>query len=98
MIEKYLEEKCIYLENRPGTGVKLNVTEEQKMKLNFDIRNDKSNIIDYISTDARRQKILSDLLSNSPKTYSVQKLSEKYFISRASIVNDFKYIENYIKK
>ena len=97
-IEEYLNSKYIFLEKRPGTGIKLNITKEQKMELNFDLHSGKENKNDYMSTEYRRQKILAEFLSNSPKTYSIQQLSEKYYISRASIVNDLRYIEDCIKQ
>ena len=97
-IEEYLKSRYIFLEKRPGTGIKLNITKEQKMKLNFELHAGKENKNDYMSTEYRRQKILTEFLSNSPKAYSIQQLSEKYYISRASIVNDLKYIEDKIKQ
>ena len=97
-IEEYLKSRYIFLEKRPGTGIKLNITKEQKMKLNFELHAGKENKNDYMSTEYRRQKILTEFLSNSPKAYSIQQLSEKYYISRASIVNDLKYIEDRIKQ
>ena len=97
-IEEYLKSRYIFLEKRPGTGIKLNITKEQKMKLNFELHAGKENKNDYMSTEYRRQKILTEFLSNSPKPYSIQQLSEKYYISRASIVNDLKYIEDNIKQ
>jgi activator of the mannose operon (transcriptional antiterminator) len=97
-IEEYLNNRYIFLEKRPGTGIKLNITKEQKMKLNFELHVGKEKKNNYMSTEYRRQKILTDFLSNSPKTYSIQQLSEKYYISRASIVNDLRYIENHIKQ
>ncbi|MCP1224266.1 PRD domain-containing protein [Sebaldella sp. S0638] len=97
-IEEYLSSRYIFLEKRPGTGIKLKITKEQKMKLNFELHIGKENKNDYMSTEHRRQKILTEFLSNSPKAYSIQQLSEKYYISRASIVNDLKYIEDCIKQ
>ncbi|WP_414693287.1 helix-turn-helix domain-containing protein [Pantoea agglomerans] len=38
-------------------------------------------------------KIASDLLMLSPKSSSISELADKYFISRASIVNDLKTLQ-----
>jgi transcriptional antiterminator len=46
--------------------------------------------------NSRRVKIASQLLSETPHETSISKLSERYFISSASIVNDLKIIESWI--
>ena len=97
IIEEYLKEKYIKMEKRPGIGIKLLITKEQKMKLNFELHLNKEKVVEHMSIESRRLKIFSELLSNSPKRYSIQSLSDKYYISRASIVNDLKDIESRIK-
>ena len=46
--------------------------------------------IDGVMNNARRVKIASQLLSETPNETSISKLSERYFISGASIVNDLR--------
>lgn len=44
-----------------------------------------------LTTEQRRMKILYDLLDGTK--LSIQSLSDNYFVSKTSIVNDFKVIE-----
>jgi len=48
-------------------------------------------------TKERRLNLLLHLLAISPMKTSIQKLSERYFVSQSSIINDFKYIESHIE-
>lgn len=43
-------------------------------------------------------KIASDLLMLSPRGSSISEMADKYFISRASIVNDLKTLEGWLHK
>jgi len=52
---------------------------------------------DVFNSNVRLLKIASDLLMNSPQHTSISELAKKYFISRASIVNDLKKIESWLK-
>lgn len=47
--------------------------------------------------EERRLNLLLFLLSITPCKTSIQKISERYFVSQSSIMNDFKHIENKIK-
>lgn len=47
-----------------------------------------------LSTQQRRMKILFDLLDGSKPRLSIQTLSDTYFVSKTSIVNDLRVIEN----
>jgi len=49
--------------------------------------------VDDFSSNFRMLKIASDLLMLSPKSSSISELADKYFISRASIVNDLKTLQ-----
>ena len=51
-----------------------------------------------VSVDQRRVEILKMLLLNSNSSTSINQLSEKYYVSKTSIVNDLKYIEEWLKK
>ncbi len=50
------------------------------------------------SSQARRLHILKSLLLHSGTYTSIQKLSEEYYVSKASIVNDMKYVEGWLGK
>ena len=52
---------------------------------------------DAMMNNSRRVKIASQLLSETPRETSISKLSERYFISSTSIVNDLKVIESWIR-
>nr|WP_245393267.1 helix-turn-helix domain-containing protein [Pantoea agglomerans] len=52
-----------------------------------------STAVDDFSSNFRMLKIASDLLMLSPKSSSISELADKYFISRASIVNDLKTLQ-----
>ncbi|MDO2232203.1 helix-turn-helix domain-containing protein, partial [Escherichia coli] len=43
-------------------------------------------------------EILKYLLLNSNNITSINQLADKYYVSKTSIVNDFKYIEAWIKE
>lgn len=92
LIEEYLANDGIALEKKHGVGIKLSLSSEEKMKLNLIVNSNKNISISQLSIEARRIKILSELLNNSGNT-SIHKLSEKYYISKTSIVNDLKDIE-----
>lgn len=92
LIEEFLSNDGISLEKKSGVGIKLCLSSEEKMKLNLMVNSNKNRSIGELSIEARRIKILSELLNNSDNT-SIQKLSEKYYISKTSIVNDLRDIE-----
>lgn len=84
---KYFEEQNIKIEKISGKGIRLsnenknivnNLLEEVPRKLE-------------LTTEQRRMKILYDLLDGNK--LSIQSLSDNYFVSKTSIVNDFKVIE-----
>lgn len=97
IIEEYVANEGMNMEKRPGIGVRLSLSDKEKMSLNLIANSKKNNNIVELSTDARRIKILSDLLNDSSKSTSIQKLSEKYYISKTSIVNDLKAIEERVQ-
>ncbi|WP_246580057.1 BglG family transcription antiterminator [Candidatus Sodalis endolongispinus] len=53
---------------------------------------------DDFHSNVRTLKIASDLLMLSPHSSSISELADKYFISRASIVNDFKSLESWLQQ
>ena len=65
------------------------------LKQNEDVRNEEEVIIS--NPKERRLNLLLYLLSIAPMKTSIQKLSERYFVSQSSIINDFKFIEEKIR-
>ncbi|OON42137.1 hypothetical protein BTJ39_03000 [Izhakiella australiensis] len=95
-LEQWLSEWKIGLDKRSGSGVMLitnNFTDLLQLEHFLSGEVDE---IDVMMNNSRRVKIASQLLSETPKETSINKLSERYFISSASIVNDLKVIESWI--
>ena len=100
IINKYIVEFNLSISKKRGIGICL----DSKAKENIEFINSlninmKSNKSADISVEKRRIEILRDLLLKSDMKTSINKLSEKYFVSKTSIVNDLKYIEEeYLSK
>lgn len=97
MIERYLETFNIKIDIKRGYGIVI----EDLAKKNVDLINSlsihpKEN--KPLSVDQRRKEILKYLLLNSSNITSINQLADKYYVSKTSIVNDFKYIEEWIKE
>ncbi|VCV73203.1 hypothetical protein BANRA_00060 [Escherichia coli] len=98
LLEQWLEQWRITVEKRAGAGVMLdskNITD----LLHLDhLLGAECEEIDGVMNNARRVKIASQLLSETPNETSISKLSERYFISGASIVNDLRVIESRLRR
>ena len=95
-LEQWLSEWKMTIDKRSGTGVMLiadNVTDLLQLDQLLGNEGEDS---DVMMNNSRRVKIASQLLSETPRETSINKLSERYFISSASIVNDLKIIESWI--
>ncbi|MBX4268524.1 BglG family transcription antiterminator [Clostridium estertheticum] len=97
VIEKYLEKYPITLDRKTGYGIIIKLEANTKRELLNDI-NSLREIQDQLSITGRRSQIIKLLLVESNTNTSIQKLSDKYYVSKASIVNDFKYIEEWLQK
>jgi len=97
IIEKYLDDYSIILDKKTGYGIIIKIDANTKRQLLNDI-NSLSEIQDQLSIVSRRTEIIKLLLIESNTNTSIQKLSDKYYVSKASIVNDFKYIEEWLQK
>lgn len=96
VLQKYLMEFGIHLERKTGRGIFL----DEEAKRHREFLNDlerQQNIGKPVSVTLRRWEILRRLLMNPEQRTSIQKLSEEFYVSRASVVNDFKYIENWLE-
>ena len=95
-LEQWLSEWKMTIDKRSGAGVMLiadNVTDLLQLDQLLGNEGEDS---DVMMNNSRRVKIASQLLSETPRETSINKLSERYFISSASIVNDLKIIESWI--
>ncbi|KRF65475.1 hypothetical protein ASG99_18470 [Bacillus sp. Soil768D1] len=97
LLEEDLKERNIHLKKRPGVGISLVLTDDQILKLSEEISFLNKRDVCSLSVESRRMKILTNLLYDSPQETSINKLSEAYFISSTSIVNDLKVIEEWIQ-
>ena len=97
IIEKYLNKYPITLDRKTGYGIVIKIDAYEKRQLLNDI-NSLSKVEDQLSIGSRRIEIIKLLLIESNTNTSIQKLSDKYYVSKASIVNDFKYIEGWLEK
>ncbi|MBU3217473.1 PRD domain-containing protein [Clostridium estertheticum] len=97
IIEKYLNKYPITLDRKTGYGIVIKIDACAKRQLLNDI-NSLSKVEDQLSIGSRRIEIIKLLLIESNTNTSIQKLSDKYYVSKASIVNDFKYIEGWLEK
>lgn len=96
-LEIWLSDWQVPLIKLPGRSVMLQTDDrEQRLLLQQHLASEE-NWSEGLSNNARRVKILSQLLRDAPRETSISKLSERYFISHASIVNDLKVIEEWLQ-
>ncbi|MDL4913984.1 MAG: PRD domain-containing protein [Enterobacterales bacterium endosymbiont of Blomia tropicalis] len=96
-IEPWLTDWHIVLEKLPGRSLRLHIGDMQQRTQLEQRLTSEENWSEGFSNNARRVKIASQLLSEAPRETSISKLSERYFISHASIVNDLKVIEEWLQ-
>ena len=92
-IQEYLDPFHVTLVRKTGSGIYL----PAKARGNQDLINSLNSDWDDtgpMSTEFRRKEIIKRLLMDRTGL-SIQKLSNEFYVSRASIVNDFKYIERW---
>ena len=96
IIGNYIARFNINIDAKRGHGILINREANGNIEL---INNLNLNLKDKnsISIDQRRIEILKMLLLNSNSSTSINQLSEKYYVSKTSIVNDLKYIEEWLK-
>lgn len=94
-INDKLSGQGINLSGKSGRGITIKFADAQS---EISARRIFSTESDEFNSDFRMLKIASDLLMLSPKSSSISELADKYFISRASIVNDLKILEFWLHK
>ncbi len=92
-INEKLSDQGINLSGKSGRGITIKFADAQS---EIAARRIFSTEVDDFSSNFRMLKIASDLLMLSPKGSSISELADKYFISRASIVNDLKTLEAWL--
>ncbi|HGY1811211.1 BglG family transcription antiterminator [Citrobacter braakii] len=96
LLEQWLSEWKISIDKRAGAGVILSADNITDLLYLDQLLGSEGDDADGMMNNSRRVKIASQLLSETPHETSINKLSERYFISSASIVNDLKVIESWI--
>jgi len=95
ILRNYLCKYGVEILGKTGKGILIT----PDAKKNIYIMNDLSFSMKEVkkeSLEARRATILKNLLVYSNTYTSIQKLSEEYYVSKTSIVNDMKYIEKWL--
>ncbi len=87
-----LEESGVKLEKMSGKGIR--VFPEKQMR-DYDLPQDSCH---DLSVEYRRTKIMFELLEGTKDKLSIQSLSEKYYVSKTSIANDLKVVEEKLSK
>jgi len=95
-IENYLKNENIKIIRKPGSGIRIKIANHQKIDLLNDI-NANSGAFDPLSIKNRRIETLKLLLTKSNQNTSIQKLADVYYVSKASIANDLKFIEDWLQ-
>ncbi|MFW2490366.1 BglG family transcription antiterminator [Clostridium chromiireducens] len=95
VIEQYLNKFNVELEKKHSIGIAIKNVMNAKLILHNTLESQKSKN-NKISINDRRIEIIRDMLIDSHNNTSIQKLSDKYYVSKTSIINDFKYIEEWI--
>ncbi|MDT8861808.1 BglG family transcription antiterminator [Alkalihalobacillus sp. MEB130] len=95
-IKLFLHDQNIVLQKKPGSGIKLNANQDEKILIINGVNENKENF-DPLSIEMRRINIFSKLFY-SQQTLSLQKLSEEYMVSKTSIVKDLDKIEEWINQ
>lgn len=96
IISKILNKYNIKINSKRGVGICIDKDAKKNMEFLNDINKFSNNKDIGISVENRRMEILINLLLKSDFKTSINKLSEKYFVSKTSIVNDLKYIEEWL--
>ena len=94
VIQEYLNPFHVTLIRKTGRGIYLPEKVRGNQELISSLESEGEEM-GPMSTEARRQEITKRLLLMDEKGLSIQKLSEEFYVSRASIVNDFKFIERW---
>ena len=96
-IEKFIHSSGCKIDRKQGIGVKLNYTSSQLEYLNSLLNSIKVSDSDH-DLEQRRIEILLNLLIYTNQYTNIQKLSDKYMVSRTSIVNDLNEIQHQLDK
>ncbi len=95
VIQEYLDPFHVTLIRKTGSGIYLPAKARGNQKLLNGLRNS-ADEEGPVPTEFRRMEIVKRLLLMDESMLSIQKLSDEFYVSRASIVNDFKAVEKWV--
>lgn len=94
-IQEYLNPFHVTLIRKTGSGILLPEKARGNQELLNGLRSSAGEE-GSVPAEFRRMEIIKRLLLMDESCLSIQKLSDEFYVSRASIVNDFKAIENWV--
>lgn len=99
-IRIYLNSFGVEIQGKTGKGILIDRNAKANVYILNELRTEQNGLAQESSqtTQARRMHILKSMLVRSDINTSIQKLSEQYYVSKASIVNDMKYVERWLNK
>lgn len=96
-IQKYLDPFHVTLVRKTGKGIYLPAKARGNQELLNSLRLDWDET-SPMSIEARRAEITKRVLLMDENDLSIQKLSDEFYVSRGSIVNDFKAVEQWVSQ
>lgn len=87
-----LQAESVNLDTKIGVGIRIHMSGSVRNKLYAEVSDGRK----LFEIDERRYRILTQLLQTSPKTTSIAKLSDQFYVSRSSIQNDLHFIEEWL--
>lgn len=97
IIGNYISKFNVKIDAKRGYGILIDSNASSNIEF-INSLNINSKEKNSVSVEQRRVEILKVLLLNSNSSTSINQLSEKYYVSKTSIVNDLRYIEEWLKK
>lgn len=94
-IQIELDSKNILLIRKPGVGIYLDISTEDRVRLKKEILNSNYQENHY-SAEYRNMYILKTLFKNK-YTYTIQLFADELYCSKGSIVSDLEYVEKWLK-
>lgn len=100
-LQCFLKEYDARIIKKVGTGIRLDISPSEKIKLLEHLRQlysaEHLNQLTFAGTVERKQDLLLSILFRTPQIFSVSGLAEEYFISKSSIHSDMVSLEACLK-
>lgn len=96
ILSRYLKSFEGEIAAKPGRGICLADNIKENMEFLYQFRGSTEGHL--ISTGERKAEITKELLLSSEQYTSIQKLADKYYVGRSSIVNDLKAVDKWLSR